>query len=397
MTSDRGFAYRALRADGSVARGAIVARDRDAASAELSARGLFPLRLEMDGRPGRGARRMSAGDLALGLRMLATLVDAGLPMRRVSGAFATVAPGSWAPVVAELDATLRTGRGLSAALAAAPVRVPAVVVGIIRAGDGGGGLAPALRAAAELAEQSAATQSTIRAALAYPAVLALAGAGSVFVLVGIVLPRFAAILADLGQALPPTTRFVLAAAAAARGAAMPALVVVAAGGLGWQAWRRGDRAAEPWSAFLLAFPLVGPVRRSAASARVAASLAALLGAGVPIAAALHHAASAAGDTALELRLRRARESVIAGASLAAALDQEGAATATMVRLVRAGEESGELAAMLSHASRLEADQATARVRRIVRLLEPTMILVFAAMVALVAAALLQAVYAVRPA
>jgi general secretion pathway protein F len=67
-----------------------------------------------------------------------------------------------------------------------------------------------------------------------------------------------------------------------------------------------------------------------------------------------------------------------------------------VRLVRAGEETGRLAELLDHAARIEAERAQEQTRAIVRLLEPGIILAFGGIVALVAAALLQAVYSVRP-
>jgi general secretion pathway protein F len=67
-----------------------------------------------------------------------------------------------------------------------------------------------------------------------------------------------------------------------------------------------------------------------------------------------------------------------------------------VRLVYAGEESGRLSGMLAHASKLESERATEAVKSAVRLLEPGLILAFGGIVAFVAAALLQAVYSVRP-
>jgi general secretion pathway protein F len=74
----------------------------------------------------------------------------------------------------------------------------------------------------------------------------------------------------------------------------------------------------------------------------------------------------------------------------------GAATATVVRLARAGEESGRLASLLTHGSRIEREQAIQRTRSMVKLLEPTLILLFGGLVALVAAAMLQAMYSIRP-
>ena len=69
---------------------------------------------------------------------------------------------------------------------------------------------------------------------------------------------------------------------------------------------------------------------------------------------------------------------------------------TVIRLVSVGEETGRLAHMLAFGSRMERARSERLMKTAVRLIEPALILVFAGIVALVAAALLQAVYAVRP-
>ena len=104
----------------------------------------------------------------------------------------------------------------------------------------------------------------------------------------------------------------------------------------------------------------------------------------------------AGDAALAGRILAAREAVVGGQGVARALEAEQAATPTALKLMRAGEETGRLARMLDHASRIEADRADQLIRAVVRMLEPTLIIVFGGIVALVAGALLQAVYSVRP-
>jgi general secretion pathway protein F len=92
----------------------------------------------------------------------------------------------------------------------------------------------------------------------------------------------------------------------------------------------------------------------------------------------------------------ARTDVEHGGRLSDALAARDAATPVVHRLVRAGEESGRLATMLAHAARLERDRAARDVRNAVRLLEPLLIVGFGGLVALVAAALFQALYSVRP-
>jgi type II secretory pathway component PulF len=152
-----------------------------------------------------------------------------------------------------------------------------------------------------------------------------------------------------------------------------------------------------WCRFLLAFPGIGSIRRGAATSRMAYSLSALLESGVPIAAAIDLAARATSDAELEARLRRARVGIGTGQSLSHALESNEAATQTAIRLVRAGEESGRLPAMLSHAARIEQQRVDQAIRAAVRMLEPSLLLFFAGVVAVIAAALLQAIYSVRPA
>ena len=398
MTSQApSFHYRAARGSGAIESGRVRAESAEAARAQLVGRGLFPLevRAESAGGAPRGPA-LPAEDLALGLRILATLLESGLPVGRALAAMDDLAPNSWRAVLPELRAAVREGKSVAGALSVSPVAFPPLVIGLLAAGEAGSGLAAAVTRAAELAERGVELRRAIRGALAYPILLCFAGTASVALLVTFVLPRFAAILADLGQQLPPTARLVLAAAEAARAGWLPALAVAVILLALWRAWTAGERGRAQWDAFVLDLPVVGRVRRAAAAGRFTAALAALLESGVPIAPALGHASRAAGDAAVAARVLSARQAVVGGAGLAASLEAEDALTPTAVKLIRAGEETGRLAAMLDRASKLESARAEQMVRGAVRVLEPSLIIAFGGMVALVAAALLQAVYSVRP-
>jgi len=141
---------------------------------------------------------------------------------------------------------------------------------------------------------------------------------------------------------------------------------------------------------------VGPIRRARATAGACSALAALLEAGVPIRLALHHAGLAAGDDATAAALVRVRERISKGNPISEAMAAESALTPAAIRLIRVGEETGRLPEMLAHAGQLEADQGMHALQRLIRVLEPTLILAFGGLVAVVAAALLQAMYSLRP-
>ena len=396
MPAVSAYGYRAARADGALEAGVIEAATREGASALLAQRGLFPLELTLRTESVSHRSRLSADDQALGLRMLATLLEAGLPMNRALATLDDLAPPSWRTGLAAVREAVREGRTLAHALTVSGLGLPPVAVGIIHAGEAGSGVAIAVRRAAELAESSAATRRAVRGAVAYPLVLVAAGTATVALLVTVVIPRFAGILADLGQELPATAQLVLTASQWSRTLAFPAVVAVVVTTFIWRAWIAQETGRRRWHAWLLEIPIAGRVRRSAATSRACAALAALLESGVPLPAALTHAARASGDAALGARLSSVRERIAHGERMSAAVDHEAGLTMTAVRLIRAGEETGRLAAMLDHAARIERDRATQLVKNAVRLLEPALILAFGALVALVAAALMQAVYSVRP-
>lgn len=339
---------------------------------------------------------MSVGDLALGLRILSDLLSAGLPVSRALQALRELAPRGWQPMLPHLDQAVREGKSVASSLSTAPVEIPPLVIGIAMAGEAGNGLPDAIRQAADILDSMAATRAAVRAALAYPAMLAVAGAGSIVLMVGVVLPRFATILSDLGQSLPASTRLVLGGAMLARRLMVPAALAAAGAGVALRAWISTDRGRGAWHAVLLRVPVLGSVRFSSASARAATTLAALLRTGVPIRSALVFAARSTGDAEVERRVMAARAHVTTGESLSRAFGQNGALTVATVKLIQAGEESGRLSAMLDHAAKVEQELSDRITRTVLRFLEPALIMIFAAIVGLVAAALLQAVYSVRP-
>jgi type II secretory pathway component PulF len=396
LSIDATYAYRAARPNGAIERGQVSADSHDTVATMLMRRGLFPIEIRLDQLRRDRNRSLPLDDLAVGLRVLAALLDADLPILRALTMLGNLVPKSWDSALESVTASIREGHSLASAMSSSPVSFPPVVIGILQAGEGGSGLAHAVCRAADLMESTAQTKSAIRGALAYPALLAMAGTVSIGILVGVVLPRFGAILADLGQPLPTSTRIVLSVADLARVLLLPGIVAIVTGVYCWQAWIRTPTGGRQWSTLLLSAPLVGAIRFSSATARACAALSALLDSGVPLSQAMVHGGRASGDLEIGARILAARELIIDGQSLARSLDEQHALTVSAIRLARAGEETGRLAVMLGHAARLEGEIASLATKTLVRALEPVMILLFGAIVALVAASLLQAIYSVRP-
>jgi type II secretory pathway component PulF len=388
------FTYRAARPDGKLLNGTVEAGSTGAALRQIESRGLFALAVEQDATP-RRRQAASRSEVAAMLAGLAALLDAGLPADRAIAALEETASPRLRVALASARAQVREGRSLSAALGDSNA-VPPLVVGYLRAGERSGRLAPSAERAAREMERDAETSARIRAALTYPAFLLIAGAVSVTTIVTFVIPRFARLLGQEGRPLPTTTRILLAASSIASHWWPPMLVIGAVAVAALARALNTPHGQLIVQRQLLALPLVGALRHRIASARSAAALAGMIDAGVPILTALDLGRDAAQDRAVGARLAAARTEVERGERLATALRRHAALTPSALRLVAFGEQSGRLAAFLEHAARLESAAAQRAIQRIVTLLEPMLILAFGSVVAFVAAAILQAVYSVRP-
>jgi type II secretory pathway component PulF len=366
-------------------RGELSATHASAALEEIGGQRLLALDLK-EVSPDRAAR-LPRRELAVFFRGLATLTEAGVPLDRALG----IAPAGsrLAAFASAVRERVQEGASLSAALAAQP-GVPALAVGLVRAGEHAQ-LEAALADAATQLERDADLRAQIVSALAYPVLLLVAGCGTIAVLVVAILPRFVALLGDAGSAVPPATRALLAVSALIDRFWVPLGLGAVVGAMALGRWlvRPAGHAA------LLHLPLLGPMRLAFATARSARALSALLATGSPTLRALETAAEAAGDHEVAARVRRAGERVRTGGSVAAALAAERAFDPQALELAHAGEASGRLAVLLRHGAALAETRALRSLQGLVRLIEPGLILLLGGLVAFVALALLQAVYGVR--
>src|SRR5207247_9297098 len=157
-----------------------------------------------------GARRSaSRRDLAIVFQSIAALVSAGVPLERAVASSEALARGALRDALAAARTRLQQGDGFAQALATAGGVVPGVVVGMLRAGERGSQLPVALEQVAKHLEQESELVARVRQALAYPLLLAVVGVASVLVIGTVIVPRFADLLGDLGQELPPATRMLL--------------------------------------------------------------------------------------------------------------------------------------------------------------------------------------------
>lgn len=398
--------YRAATADGRVVQGWLAESSRSEAMVALRRQALVPIALEpvqaqapaAIARAPRSAWIVAAAPgldaVALWLRSLATLVGAGVPLARALGGSAVLVES--APLASAIErarATVMGGAPLSAALREHLALLPDAVVALVAAGEESGRMGEALGHGAELLETRAALRAQLRGALLYPLLVGLAAGVGVVVLLVAVVPRFAAMLADLGGSLPLSTRLLIGASDVARAWGWLAIPLGVIAAIAWRAAGADPAARLARDRRLLALPVIGPLRRTIATGRSARILALLLESGSPLVPALQAAARGADDRAHGAELAAVAEGVREGRPLARAI--EGVVPPLAAQLLVAGDEAGTLPAMARRVADTYDAEVARRLRTLIALVEPVLILLFGGVVGFVALAMLQAIYSVN--
>jgi type II secretory pathway component PulF len=397
MGEARSFRYRAATADGRVVDGVLAAPSERAALASLEERHLVPLELTLasatlTARKPRRTRRREA--LEVWARTLATMLRAGVALDRALDFVTLTSPNAEvARASREVREAVQRGESLVAAMRRVENVFSPVVVALVGAGEEAGAQDAAFaRVAAHLEEQNA-LRERLRTALSYPALLAVIASLAVLVLMLFVVPRFAAMLDELGGSLPLSTRALLGVSGLAQRWWWLGGLTLLAALAGGRAWLADPQRREHWHAVRLRLPVAGHIEESLEVARFLRTCATLLESGASVLAALVGARAAVLNAALGRRLDHAIEDVRRGRTIAAAMG--GLLPPLALELVAAGEESGSLPELAMQAGVRADDDAQRSLRRMVSLVEPALILLFGLLVGFVALAMLQAIYSVN--
>ncbi len=400
--------YQAADAQGAMTRGEVDAASAEGAAEELRQRSLWVIELE----PTRAAtlalalvspvrllkrvaRRTTDGDesLALLTRTVATLLESGVPLVR---ALAFAASGEtdarWQRIFGGLQEAVTRGESLSEA-AARVEALPRAYAPLLAAAEASGSMADTFARLADDLELRSQLRSRVRAALVYPTLLAIASTVGTLVILVVVVPRFADLIAGAGGTVPASTRLLIGLSALlSRYGWLVAIAVALAGTAVRQSLQDAARRRR-WHAARLRWPLIGRFEREQAAAGYLSTLAVALESGVPLLRAMSLARATVGNDDLAERLARAEALVRDGGSVSQALS--GSLTPLATRLLEAGEESGALAPLARRAATAANDQVQRVVTSAVALIEPVMILGFGGVVGFVALALLQAIYGIN--
>ncbi|HEU4680289.1 MAG TPA: type II secretion system F family protein [Gemmatimonadales bacterium] len=391
------YRYRAATAAGQMVEGVLQAPSRQTVLESLHRQRLYPVAVDevSTGRTeGRRSRLSTRAALTLWARNSATLLGAGLPLDRAL-AFTSEQLGNDTvrEALRRVRREVQGGASLAEALTAQPAVFDPMFGAMVSAGDATGQLETVFDRLANHLEEGNELRSQVRSALIYPALMSVVGGVGVLVLLGFVVPRFTAMLEDVGGTLPASTRLLVGASSVLTQwwwVWIPLLL--ASGYVLVTALKRPD-VQRAWHRARLRWPWVGDLELKYATAQFTRTLGLLLRSGLPILPALRIARSTVPNVILREGVERASVSVGEGGALAPSLAETFPRLA--VQMLAVGEESGRLDELCLRVSDTYDAEVRRALRTLVAMIEPAMILLFGALVGFVALAMLQAIYSMN--
>lgn len=389
------YSYEARELSGRQTSGLLTASSEKDALALLAARSLFPTQLtqseDAKKATGAGSRKVPSRYLTVFYNQLSDLLRSGVPLLR---SLQLLEDQTSHPVmrvvVQDVREQVADGSRLYESMRRHPRTFNFLSVSMVRAGEEGGFLEDVLSRISAFNEHQEELRGRVTGAMVYPLFLMTVGLGIVTVMMIWFVPEFASIFARMEDqgTLPWATTTLLAMSDGLQRHGLLILIGIIAAVAAAVSYARSEEGIRRIDHWKLRIPGLGGILQNLAVARFCRMLGTLLRNGVPILQSLRIARDASGNVVLSDAIGNAAENVSSGQSLAVPLRASGQFSRDLIEMIAVGEEANNLEDVLINVADNLEKRTGRRIDMVVRLLEPLLLLVMAAVVTFVIAALL---------
>lgn len=387
----RAFSYIAFTAEGRRRRGTVVAESAKAAERQLAQEGLFPSSLTPQADTPIGQRRwfsaphirrqLSADFQAVFTRQMSVLLEANLPLDAALGAVQISSKGTALEhIAARAKAQVMDGQSLAEALRQSGAGFAQYYIAAVEAGEVAGNLNLVFAELARHLEEQGQDRAQISSALLYPAFVAVVSIVVCAILMTTVAPEIVAMFEISGRPLPPLTRVMLNISDWIRDNAALLGLLALGGGVGVLITARLPKTRQSWMRIGLRLPVFGRLIRLSAAVQYLRTLALVLSSRHAVLNAVQSAGNVLSVIQFQRESDAAVEAIRTGSSLADALTGLSFLPPVAHQLIRAGEQSSNLAKMADRSARLVESGLVTERKRIGILLEPILMMMVGGMV-----------------
>ena len=371
------YAYVAREtATGREIRSSIEAATEQAAIAALLNRNLLVVSIqEKVGKKGRtSGGKVGLADLVVFTRQLATMIDAGLAMVQSLQALAEQTTNKvMRDVIKDVCTRVEGGDSFSEALQKHPKAFSRLYVCMVAAGERGGLLAEILARLAVYLENAARLRKKVKSAMMYPTVVTVVAILiTIFLLIKVV-PVFGEIFKSFGAALPAPTQFLIDISHFVQ---KFILLILLGGGGGVYAWFhfiKTPAGRSFWDTYRIRLPVFGSIAHKICLARFTRTLASLIRSGVPILEVLQIVSQTVGNVIMEKAIKTAAGDIERGEGISAALAKNPIFPSMVIRMLSAGEQTGNIDNMLERVSDFLDEEIENTLSGLMSLIEPLLI------------------------
>jgi len=379
----RKFRYKARNESGRLVGGTITAESETAARARLRERRYFVVELKPAPQAGGSsfaaltAPKVTARDLAVFCRQLATMVQAGMPLLTCLNVLGQQSDNKTLRLTAASVAmAVEAGNTLSEALRAFPKIFPELFVTMVEAGETGGALEEVLERLATQLEKDADIRAKVKSAMSYPLVILAVALAAISIILIFVLPTFTEMLTSMNLPLPVPTLLVIGLSDFLRGYWYLVLLSLAGAVFALRQYARTKNGRRAVDRLMLRLPVFGTLIRKMIIARVNRTLSSLVRSGVPLLQSLAIVRRIAGNQIVAEAILSAENSVKEGEGLAKPLERSRVFPPMVTRMIAIGEDTGALDNLLDRVAQFYEREVDATVSRLSSILEPLLMVFF---------------------
>jgi type II secretory pathway component PulF len=395
------FFFKAIASDGKVRSGTLSAETEKFVAQELRRQGLTPVFVGLEQKKSlefklpsfvQGRRR----DVLFFTQELSTLLNAGVPIDR---ALAITSELTERPqfrfIMQDVLRILKGGRSLADSLAAHPLYFSDLYINMVRAGEASGSLAVIFERLTEFERTRDDLKTYIVSSMVYPTLLAIVGAGSIYIILNFVVPRFASIFENSHMVMPLPTKMLLEISRIVQAyawmffTALTVFIVILRSYIATRAGRLW------WDGLILKIPVLGGALRKAETARFARAMGTLVANGVPLVQCLNISGAILSNKVIARTLEPIAQGVKRGEGIAAPVRRAGQFPPLAGHLLAVGEETGRLDQMFNRMADIYETDTRDSIKRFTSLFEPLIILVMGIVVGVLILSMLMAITSIN--
>ncbi len=341
-------------------------------------------------------RGISASELALVTRQLASLTQSGLPLEE---GLLAVAQQNDNPRTKSIMLGVRSkvieGHTLADGLREFPQAFPELYRSTVSAGEQSGHLDVVLDRLADYTEGRQELRQRINNAMVYPIALVVMSIGIISFMLASVVPRIVSIFENTSGELPALTRIMIASSDFLREQWFFILLFLAA--VTYGTWRllQKENVRRKFHRFVLRMPIAGRLTRGVNTARFTRTLSILAGSGVPILEALKISAAVIENLPMREAVVAASLRVREGASISQSLAASKLFPPMMIHLIASGEAGGKLEEMLTRTANYQEREVDGLIATLLGILQPLLIVIMGGIVITIVLAVLMPIFEIN--